>query len=187
MIASTTLVLAALSSPPAGAAAKHPNIVVMYADNLGYGEVGSYGGVRGVPTPRLDALARQGMRLTNFNVETFCTPSRTALLTGRYGIRSGTLLYRPPVTGMTMWEVTLAELVKPLGYATAMYGKWHVGDAAGRAPTHQGFDEASRTPATRRRRARSRGRRRSGRAARAGRRARSSRSTSRRGRRSTAR
>jgi arylsulfatase A-like enzyme len=141
MIASTTLVLAALSSPPAGAAAKHPNIVVMYADNLGYGEVGSYGGVRGVPTPRLDALARQGMRLTNFNVETFCTPSRTALLTGRYGIRSGTLLYRPPVTGMTMWEVTLAELVKPLGYATAMYGKWHVGDAAGRAPTHQGFDE----------------------------------------------
>ena len=63
----------------------------MYPDNLGYGEVGIYGGVRGVPTPRLDALAREGMRLTNFNVETFCTPSRTALLTGRYGVRSGTL------------------------------------------------------------------------------------------------
>jgi len=81
------------------------------------------------------------MRLTNFNVETFCTPSRTALLTGRYGIRSGTLLYRAPVTGMTLWEVTIVELLKPLGYATATYGKWHVGDTAGRTPTHQGFDE----------------------------------------------
>jgi arylsulfatase len=121
--------------------APRPNIVIMYADNLGYGEVGIYGGVRGVPTPRIDALAREGLRLTNFNVETFCTPSRTALLTGRYGIRSGTLAYRPPVTGMTLWEVTLAELIKPMGYATAMFGKWHAGDAAGRAPTHQGFDE----------------------------------------------
>lgn len=123
------------SQPP------RPNIVIMFPDNLGYGEVGIYGGVRGVPTPRIDALARQGLRLTNFNVETFCTPSRTALLTGRYGIRSGTLAYRLPVTGMTLWEVTIAELLKPLGYATAAYGKWHAGDAAGRAPIHQGFDE----------------------------------------------
>jgi len=123
------------------AQAPRPNIVIMYADNLGYGEVGIYGGVRGVPTPRLDGLAREGMHLTNFNVETFCTPSRTALLTGRYGIRSGTLTYRPPVTGMTLWEITIAELVKPLGYATAAFGKWHAGDAAGRAPTTQGFDE----------------------------------------------
>src|SRR5687768_2253702 len=61
-----------------------PNIVIMYPDNLGYGEVAIYGGNRGVATPRLDALAREGMRLTNFNVETFCTPSRAALLTGRY-------------------------------------------------------------------------------------------------------
>ncbi len=65
-----------------------PNIVIMYPDNLGYGEVAIYGGNRGVPTPRIDALAREGMRLTNFNVETFCTPSRAALLTGRYGVRS---------------------------------------------------------------------------------------------------
>jgi arylsulfatase A-like enzyme len=130
-----------LAAGAAAASPRHPNIVLMYPDNLGYGEVGVYGGVRGVPTPRLDALAREGMRLTNFNVETFCTPSRTALLTGRYGIRSGTLVYRPPVTGMTLWEVTIAELLQPLGYATAMYGKWHVGDTSGRAPTHQGFDE----------------------------------------------
>jgi arylsulfatase len=144
MIAPQGIVLVAamvLAAGPAAAAPPRPNIVLMYPDNLGYGEVGIYGGVRGVPTPRLDALAREGMRLTNFNVETFCTPSRTALLTGRYGVRSGTLLYRPPVTGMTLWEVTLAELLQPLGYATAMYGKWHVGNATDRAPTHQGFDE----------------------------------------------
>jgi len=148
LVALTDMVLTAalLASPPVGSAPvhpgpPHPNIVLMYPDNLGYGEVGIYGGVRGVPTPRLDALAREGMRLTNFNVETFCTPSRTALLTGRYGIRSGTLLYQAPVTGMTLWEVTIAELLEPLGYATAMFGKWHVGDTAGRAPTHQGFGE----------------------------------------------
>ncbi len=92
-----------------------PNVVIMYADNLGYGEVGVYGGVRGVPTPRLDALSREGLRLTNFNVETFCTPSRTALLTGRYGIRSGTLAYRLPVTGMTLWEITIAEYSEATG------------------------------------------------------------------------
>lgn len=143
--ARSTLVVGLLGlvgmAPPALAQAPRPNIVIMYADNLGYGEVGIYGGVRGVPTPRLDALAREGLRLTNFNVETFCTPSRTALLTGRYGIRSGTLAYRLPVTGMTLWEVTIAESLKPLGYATAMFGKWHAGNAADRAPTHQGFDE----------------------------------------------
>jgi arylsulfatase A-like enzyme len=130
-----------LISFPAWAQASRPNIVIMYADNLGFGEVGIYGGVRGVPTPRLDTLAREGLRLTNFNVETFCTPSRTALLTGRYGIRSGTLAYRLPVTGMTLWEITIAEYLKPLGYASAQFGKWHAGNAADRAPTNQGFDE----------------------------------------------
>ena len=113
----------------------------MYPDNLGYGEVGIYGGNRGVPTPRIDALSRQGMRLTNFNVETFCTPSRAALLTGRYGVRSGTLGYTQPWSGMTLWEITLAELLAPRGYTSALFGKWHVGNAAGRAPTNQGFAE----------------------------------------------
>jgi arylsulfatase len=136
-----SLALMCVAASSASAQSAHPNIVIMYADNLGWGEVGIYGGVRGVPTPRLDGLAREGLRLTNFNVETFCTPSRTALLTGRYGIRSGTLAYRLPVTGMTLWELTIAESLKPLGYATAHFGKWHAGNAADRAPTHQGFDE----------------------------------------------
>jgi arylsulfatase len=118
-----------------------PNIVIMYPDNLGWGEVGIYGGSRGVATPRLDALAREGMRLTNFNVETFCTPSRAALLTGRYGVRTGTLRYTQPWPGMTLWETTLAELLAPLGYTSALFGKWHVGNAAGRSPTNQGFAE----------------------------------------------
>ena len=121
-----------------------PNIVLMVQDNLGWGEVGVYGGgiLRGAETPRIDALAAQGMKLLNFNVEAQCTPSRSALMTGRHPIRSGThsvvwgMLY-----GMTQWEVTIAELLSDEGYATGMFGKWHLGDTEGRFPTNQGFDE----------------------------------------------
>jgi arylsulfatase len=139
--AAAGLVAFTVGAAPGFAQTAHPNIVLMFTDNLGFGEVGCYGGVRGVPTPRIDRLASEGMRLTNFNVETFCTPSRAAILTGRYGVRSGTLSYTNPWPGMTLWEVTLAELLKPLGYTTALYGKWHLGNAAGRSPTNQGFDE----------------------------------------------
>ncbi|MEN8251553.1 MAG: arylsulfatase [Bacteroidota bacterium] len=121
-----------------------PNIVVMMVDNLGWGELGCYGGgeLRGAPTPRLDRLAEEGMRLQNFNVEPQCTPTRSAFMTGRRPIRSGTtkvvwgMLY-----GLTNWEVTLAELFSDAGYKTGMYGKWHIGDVPGRFPTDQGFDE----------------------------------------------
>lgn len=121
------------------------NIVVILADNLGYGELGSYGGgvTRGAATPRLDKLAEEGTRLTNFNVEPSCTPSRSALMTGRYPLRSGT--YSVPVDGrpygLVQWEVTIAKLLSKIGYATAHYGKWHLGDSEGRYPTDQGFDE----------------------------------------------
>jgi arylsulfatase len=127
-----------------GQAMEKPNIVLMVQDNLGWGEIGVYGGgiLRGAATPRLDALANEGMRLLNFNVEAQCVPSRSALMTGRHPIRSGThsvvwgMLY-----GMTQWEVTIAELLSEQGYATGMYGKWHLGDVEGRFPTDQGFDE----------------------------------------------
>ena len=78
------------------AQADKPNIVFMLADNLGYGELGCYGGgiLRGMPTPRIDKLASEGMRLLNFNVEAQCTPSRSALLTGRFSIRSGPMQSR---------------------------------------------------------------------------------------------
>jgi arylsulfatase len=139
--------LAALLSPAAPALAQpaNPNIVVILMDNLGYGELGVYGGgiLRGAPTPRIDQLAAEGVRLTNFNVEAQCTPSRSALLTGRYSIRSGTykVVSGSAPDGLTQWEVTLAELLSDRGYATGIWGKWHLGSNEDRFPTHQGFDE----------------------------------------------
>ena len=121
-----------------------PNVVIMMTDNLGWGELGSYGGgeLRGAPTPRLDQLAEEGMRFQNFNVEAQCTPSRSAFMTGRFPIRSGTtkVVWGMPY-GLTNWEVTMAEKFKEAGYSTGMYGKWHLGDMHGRFPTDQGFDE----------------------------------------------
>jgi arylsulfatase len=117
-----------------------PNVVLIFPDNLGIGEVSSYGGPRGVPTPNIDRIGAEGLRLTNFNVEYSCVESRIAVLTGRYGTRTGEG-YR---NGMTLWEVTMAEALGSIGYATALYGKWHVGgfDWLGRRePTDQGFDE----------------------------------------------
>lgn len=124
-----------------------PNIVLMFPDNLGIGEVGSYGGARGVPTPSIDQIAAEGMRLTNFNVEYSCVVSRIAMLTGRYAVRTGEGFRG----GMTLWEVTIAEALQSIGYATALFGKWHVGgdDWEGRRePTHQGFDEWWGIPGT---------------------------------------
>jgi arylsulfatase A-like enzyme len=87
------------SKKPRAASDQKPNIVFFLWDNLGWGEVGCYGGgvLRGAPTPRIDALASQGLRLLNFNVEAQCTPSRSAILTGRHPIRSGT--HTIPITG----------------------------------------------------------------------------------------
>jgi len=125
-------------------AQEKPNVVLMVMDNLGWGEVGTYGGgiLRGAPTPRIDALADEGMKLLNFNVEPQCTPSRSALMSGRHPIRSGTtkVVWGLPY-GLVGWEVTMAELFSTKGYATAIYGKWHLGDQPGRWPTDQGFDE----------------------------------------------
>jgi len=123
-----------------------PNIVLVLMDNFGYGEVGVYGGgvLRGAPTPRIDSIAHEGFRLTNFNVEAECTPSRTSLMTGRYGIRTRQRKEGPPRDiwwGITSWEITLAEMLSDAGYATGMFGKWHLGDTQGRLPTDQGFDE----------------------------------------------
>lgn len=126
---------------------QRPNIVLMFPDNLGWGEVGAYGGVRGVPTPNIDRLADEGIRLDNFNVENSCTVSRIALMTGRYAIRTG----GDHIDGLTLWEVTIAEALKSLGYATGLFGKWHLGGEnwhGRRAPTHQGFDEWYGIPGT---------------------------------------
>jgi len=122
-----------------------PNIVLIFMDNFGWGEPGFNGGgiVRGAATPRLDQIAEEGLRLTNFNVEVQCTPSRSALMTGRYAIRSGngTVPLGEGVYGLVQWEVTMAEMLADAGYATGMFGKWHLGRTEGRFPTDQGFDE----------------------------------------------
>ncbi len=132
--------------------ARKPNIVLMLTDNLGYGELGVYGGgiLRGASTPRIDKLAGESTRLLNFNVEAQCTPSRSALMTGRFPIRSGT--YQVPrggaPEGLTVWEITLPQLLSAQGYATGIWGKWHLGSAEARLPTNRGFDEWYGIPRT---------------------------------------
>ena len=131
---------------------KSPNIILVLADNLGWGELGCYGGgaIRGAPTPRIDALAAEGLRLLNFNVESDCVPTRSALMTGRHPVRTGALQSVPAglPQGLIPWEVTIAEAMSAAGYATAMYGKWHLGDKEGRYPKDKGFDEWYGIPRT---------------------------------------
>lgn len=124
-----------------------PNIVLLFGDNIGVGEVNSYGGVRGVPTPNIDKIGKEGIRLTNFNVEYTCTPSRISIMTGRYAMRTGEDYF----SGITLWENTIAEILQSKGYKTAVYGKWDVsGDDwhGKREPTQQGFDEWYGIPGT---------------------------------------
>lgn len=142
-----TLVLLCTTVAISRAGAQRPNVVLMFADNLGWGEVGVYGSVRGVPTARIDRLAAEGTRLNNFNVEFSCVVSRAALLTGRYAVRTGAL----PDSGITLWEVTMAEALRSIGYSTAIYGKWHLGGVnwlGRRSPIDQGFDEWYGIPMT---------------------------------------
>ena len=119
-----------------------PNVVVILADNVGWGDIGCYGGL--APTPRIDVLASQGLRFKNYNVEAQCTPTRSAILTGRLPIRTGNCSVPLPGQGdygLVPWEYTLGDLFSDAGYATAAFGKWHVGATEGRLPTDQGFDE----------------------------------------------
>jgi arylsulfatase len=118
-----------------------PNIVFIVADNVGWGDVSCYGG--SVPTPRIDKLASEGIRFNNYTVESQCTPTRTAIMTGRQSVRCGTYTVIPGQgkLGLAPWEYTIAELLSDAGYTTSLYGKWHLGDTEGRLPTDQGFDE----------------------------------------------
>ena len=131
---------------------QYPNIVLILADNLGWGELGCYGGgvLRGAPTPRIDALAEQGLRFLNFNVESDCVPTRSALMTGRQAVRTGAFQSVPAglPQGLTRWEILLPEVLSAKGYATAHYGKWHLGDIEGRLPNDRGFDDWYGLPRT---------------------------------------
>ena len=118
-----------------------PNLVVILADDLGYGDLGVYGSTT-IRTPQIDAMAKEGARLTDFYATPTCTPSRAALLTGRYPIRSGLVrvLQANENFGIPKSEITLAEKLKSLGYATALIGKWHLGSPPRFRPNRHGFD-----------------------------------------------
>jgi arylsulfatase A-like enzyme len=117
-----------------------PHILYFQVDNLGFGELSCYSGgpLRGAWTQHIDAFAGQGFRIINFAPEAQCTRSRSALLTGRYAIRSGT--HSVPMGaggdwGLVQWEQTIGDLLSSAGYCCAAYGKWHVGEGRGRWPT----------------------------------------------------
>jgi len=123
---------------------RRPNVLVFLMDDVGWGDLGCYGGgaAVGAPTPSFDRLAREGLRLTSCYSEPSCTPSRATLLTGRLPHRHG--LHRPPMYGEPgglQGEVTLAQLLADAGYRTQAVGKWHVGENAASQPQHVGFDD----------------------------------------------
>lgn len=130
------------------ATAERPNVILFLCDNLGYGDTGPFGSTRH-RTPNLDRLAREGMKLTHcYAASGVCTPSRAALLTGSYPVRvslhanarGGPVLQPVEPIGLHPDEWTLAEMLRELGYATAMIGKWHLGDQPEFLPTRQGFE-----------------------------------------------
>ena len=141
------ILLAALLGAASVPAADRPNIIFIIADDLGYGEVGSYGG-KDVPTPAIDSIGRNGVRFTNAYVTApFCAASRAALLTGRYQTRFG-FEFNPigaanadPDIGLPLGERMLPDVLREAGYVTALIGKWHLGGAPKFHPQRRGFDE----------------------------------------------
>jgi len=123
------------------AMADRPNFVVIFIDDLGYGDIGPFGATK-QKTPQLDRMAAEGMRLTSFYAAPVCSVSRAQLLTGCYGVRVGVpgVYFPASPSGLNPAEATVAERLKPLGYATACIGKWHLGDQPEFLPTRQGFD-----------------------------------------------
>jgi len=124
------------------AAPSKPNVILIFADDLGYGDLGSYGGT--IRAPNLDRMAAEGMRFTHFlSANPVCSPSRAALLTGRYPTRVGVprVLFPYDNTGLAEGESTIAQLLKPTGYKTMCVGKWHLGHNEKFLPTNHGFDE----------------------------------------------
>lgn len=155
LAAASTMSAAGVKSAKAQVASptdRQPNIIYFLVDNLGYGELGCYGGgiLRGADTARIDSFASEGMKLLNFAPEAQCTPSRSALMTGRYAVRSGNHTVALPGDdgGLVAWERTMGDVLSEQGYATACVGKWHIGASEGRWPTDHGFDEWYGIPRT---------------------------------------
>ena len=130
-----------LSTLPLGAQTpRRPNIILVLADDQGYGDVGIHGNEK-IRTPNLDRFAKEGSEFTRFYVSPVCAPTRASLMTGRYYYRSGVLQTYRGGAMMHGDETTLAEMLKGAGYRTGIFGKWHLGDSYPMRPTDQGFDE----------------------------------------------
>ena len=128
--------------PVARASDDRPNIIVFLTDDLGYGDVGAFGGTA-VATPQIDRLAAEGVTATHFYAQPVCSASRASLLTGAYPVRvgiGGALMPDSPI-GLATTEATLPRVLRQRGYATALVGKWHLGDRPAFMPPRQGFDE----------------------------------------------
>ena len=120
-----------------------PNIVYIFADDLGYGDLSCYG-AKDINTPNIDQIAKQGIKFTEFySASSVCSPSRAALLTGRYPQRMGinTVFFPESFTGIPDTEITIPEILKEKGYATGIVGKWHLGHHSKYLPLQHGFDE----------------------------------------------
>jgi arylsulfatase A-like enzyme len=133
---------ALLPSQPAKADPALPNIIFIYADDLGFGDLGCYGSK--IPTPNLDKLATEGVLFREFfSASAVCSPARASLMTGRYGVRAGVpdVLYPSSTTGLSLTETTLPQVLKQAGYGTMCIGKWHLGVQDRFLPTRRGFDE----------------------------------------------
>ena len=118
-----------------------PNIVIFLADDMGYGDLGCHGEPH-IKTPNIDRFANESVEFTNFHVSPVCAPTRAAMMTGRYPFRTGICDVYGPAAEMDPGEATMAERLRKLGYATGIFGKWHLGIGAEQAPNKQGFDEA---------------------------------------------
>ena len=124
----------------ATAAEQQPNVIFIFCDDLGYGDVGCFGSK--IATPNIDSIAKEGVRFTHFSASPLCSPSRAQLLTGRYCTRVNVPnVLGPNSAGLDISETTLADVFKSRGYSTICIGKWHVGDQKGYLPTDRGFDE----------------------------------------------
>jgi arylsulfatase A len=119
-----------------------PNIIIVFTDDQGYQDLGCFGSPK-IKTPNVDQMAKEGVRFTDFYVSaSICSPSRASLLTGRIPARDGVgNVFFPDSKGMDSSEVTIAEVLKTVGYKTACYGKWHLGDFTPNLPLNQGFDD----------------------------------------------
>jgi arylsulfatase A-like enzyme len=138
-------ILPALLAPFGGllSAADHPNIIIFYADDLGWGEITAQGFSKDIPTPNIDSLAQNGLRFTNgYVAATYCSPSRAGLMTGCYPTRFGHEFNSVAnAVGLRADQTTMATRLKALGYSTAAIGKWHLGAQPENRPTKRGFDE----------------------------------------------